>query len=80
MKRASSATFNAQSTATGHGWDPDMRRNARMAPLIARSRKCGEKTLAAGEQHAAKTNVHLLHRRVWLTIDTVQNTRSLIHE
>ena len=43
--RANSATFNAPSTATVLGRDPDMRQNFPTAPLLAPQPKVRENTL-----------------------------------
>ena len=51
LLRADSATFNAPSTATVLGRDPEMRRNVPTAPLLAPQSKVREPS-AAGEQHA----------------------------
>ena len=50
--RANSATFNAPSTATVLGRDPETRRNAPTAPLLGPQPKCEKEPSAVGEQHA----------------------------
>ena len=49
--RANAATFNAPSTDTVLGRDPDMRRNVPKAPLLAPQLKAWERTL--GRRRAA---------------------------
>ena len=67
---ANSATFNAPSTATVLGRDPDMRRNVRTAPLLAPQPKVRERTL--GRRRAAslkKHNLHMLYINIYRTTD-----------
>ena len=53
-KGASSATLNAQSTATALGRDPDMHCNVPTAPLLDPQPKMRDKISAAGEHHEKK--------------------------
>ena len=56
-KRASSATLDAQSTATELGRDPNMRRNVPMGALLPRSRKREKKSRPSKNTKPGKKSI-----------------------
>ena len=69
-QRASSATLNAQSTATELGWDPDMCRNVRTSPLLPPQPKVLEKNLGRHRTACRKRRVIQIHHYPPVFINT----------